>query len=157
MAIFLIDYDGTCIPRLPKDTITKFDTGAEKVLKLLLARGHKLVLWTVRNKSSNNPFNYDNSGVYKEVDSLEEAVNWFNERNIPLFGINKVPNEVDIVGDSRKALGDFLIDDISLGIPLRYEKIKYYDKFNPEFKNEIYTCFVDWEKILIILKDLNLL
>ena len=67
-----VDFDGTCVthdyPRVGKDI------GAIPVLKALVQKGHKLILWTMR------------SGI-----GLEAAVNWFKENDIPLYGIQINP------------------------------------------------------------------
>ena len=93
-----IDFDGTCVtheyPEIGRDV------GAEPVLKELIQEGHKLILWTMR------------SGKY-----LEEAVTWFQDRDIPLFGVNKNP-EQSTWTDSPKAYCNLYIDDAALGIPL---------------------------------------
>lgn len=52
---------------------------------------------------------------------LDDAVKWFNDRNIPLYGIGKHPTQ-DEWTTSSKAYGMFSIDDINLGTPLIYEK-----------------------------------
>ena len=94
-----IDFDGTCVtheyPEIGRDV------GAEPVLKELIEAGHKLILWTMR------------SGQY-----LEEAITWFEERDIPLFGVNKNPDQSSWT-DSPKAYCNLYIDDAALGIPLR--------------------------------------
>ena len=70
-----IDFDGTCVTHeYPK--IGRENEGCVDVLKELVREGHKLILYTMR------------SGEY-----LEDAVNWFKEREIPLWGINKNPTQ----------------------------------------------------------------
>lgn len=155
MAIFLIDYDGTCVPSIPELGFSEIDTGAERVLKLIVASGHSLVLWTVRNNSRNNPHNYI-SGKFRTESSLEEAERWFKERDIPLIGINEVPGEEDLVGYSRKALGDFIIDDTSIGIPLVWGEVSYYSMITKETK-KINTHCVDWVAIEEILRNMGLI
>lgn len=155
MAVFLIDFDGTCVPRLPEIGFTEIDTGAERVLKRIVNSGHSLVLWTARNSSRNNPLNYI-SGKFRIETSLNEAERWFREREIPLVGINEVPGEEDIIGYSRKALGDFLIDDTAVGTPLVWGKVRYYSLITKETK-EVYTCCVDWTIIERILEEQGLI
>lgn len=147
----LVDFDGTCVPYLPENGFSEIDTGAERVLKLLVKSGHSLVLWTVRNNSRNNPFNYI-SGKFRNESSLEEAERWFKEREIPLAGINDVPEEESIVGSSRKALGDILIDDSAIGTPLAWGDVTYYS-FEAEEMRVINTFCVDWVKIEEILRN----
>ena len=141
----LVDFDGTCVPALPEAGYSEVDTGAERVLKLLVSSGHELYLWTVRNNSRNNPYNYIN-GKFRNESSLEEAVRWFKERDIPLSGVNEVPGEEDIVGYSRKALGDMIIDDISVGIPLIYGEVSYFSYQTEEMRVANSRC-VDWKKL----------
>ena len=94
-----IDFDGTCVthdyPNIGRDI------GAAPVLKKLADAGHRLILWTMR------------SGKY-----LEEAIYWFESHDIPLFGVNKNP-EQHTWTDSPKAYCNLYIDDAALGIPLR--------------------------------------
>ena len=96
--IIAVDFDGTCItheyPGVGKDI------GAERVLKRLAGSGHLLILWTMR------------SGKY-----LEEAVQWFHERDIPLYGINNNPTQKKWT-KSPKVYAHMYIDDAALGIPL---------------------------------------
>ena len=150
MAIFLIDFDGTVVPKLPENGYSEFDTGAERVLKRILSSGHQLVLWTCRNRSRNNPFNYI-GGRYRNELSLDEAERWFREREIPLLGVNDVPGEEDQVGSSRKAIGDFLIDDTAIGVPLRWCDNISYVSYNTGEISVIQSYFVDWSIIETML------
>jgi hypothetical protein len=96
--IIAIDFDGTCVTHeYPK--IGRF-IGAQKVLKRLVDEGAKLILWTMRS------YNH-----------LTDAVNWFNDNQIPLFGINENPEQKIWTG-SPKAYAHMYIDDAALGIPL---------------------------------------
>lgn len=94
----LIDFDGTVVthtyPNIGEDI------GAAPVLKELVAKGHNLILFTMR------------SG-----ESLDEAVNWFKKNEIPLYGIQTNPTQHTWT-TSPKAYGQLIIDDICLGIPL---------------------------------------
>ena len=109
-----LDFDGTCTthayPLIGKDI------GAVPVLKRLVSKGHKLILFTMRG---------DNS-------YLKEAVNWFKQNDIPLYGINTNPSQKDWT-NSPKSHADLIIDDTALGCPLKYD---YTLSNNP---------FVDWE------------
>ena len=71
-AIIGVDFDGTCVthefPHIGKSI------GAEGALKELVARGHKLVLFTMRSFKDN---------------SLRDALEWSKERDIQLCGINE--------------------------------------------------------------------
>ena len=156
MAIILVDFDGTCIPALPIGSkIENYNTGAERVLKKLVSANHKIVLWTVRNDSSQNPYNVVNKQFTGKT-SLSEAVSWFMDKEIPLYGINEVPDETSKVGTGRKILGDYLIDDTAVGTPLRWVKIKYFSYLTDSYST-IETYHVDWDKIECYLEELNLL
>lgn len=151
----LIDFDGTCVPKIPHHGFTEVDTGAERVLKMLLASGHQLYLWTCRNSSRNNPWNYIRK-KFRTESSLSEAERWFSEREIPLSGINEVPGEEDLIGYARKPLADFVIDDTSVCMPLVYGEVQYID-----FETgEISTCpahCVDWSEVERILRARKLI
>lgn len=156
MAIILVDFDGTCIPALPIGSkVESYDIGAERVLRRLVSAGHKLVLWTVRNDSSQNPYNVVNKQFTGKT-SLSEAIGWFMEREIPLYGINEVPDETSRVGTSRKILGDFLIDDTAVGTPLKWITIKYFSFLTDNY-NVLETYHVDWDKIECYLEELDLI
>lgn len=155
MAVFLIDFDGTCVPSLPESGYCEVDTGAESVLLELVRAGHKLVLWTCRNSSRNNPHNYI-GGKFRTESSLSEATRWFRERKIPLAGINEVPDEEDRIGYSRKALGDFMIDDTALGTPMVYGEVEYVSYDTGEIKRTQTRC-VDWIGLRRILVSMGLL
>ena len=156
MATILVDFDGTCIPTLPMGGYANnYDTGAERVLRNLQKAGHDIVLWTVRNNSEDNPYNVV-SKEFNKIDSLTEAANWFKDREIKLLGINEVPGEVEKVGSGRKILGDFLIDDTAIGAPIKFVTIDYYS-YITDSTQKIKTFHIDWEKLEVLLKELNLL
>lgn len=94
--IVAVDFDGTCVtheyPRVGRDI------GAAPVLKELAARGHLLILHTVRSGSA-----------------LRDAVKWFDKNDIPLYGMNSNPNNPT---DSPKPYANIYIDDAALGCPL---------------------------------------
>lgn len=119
-----IDFDGTCVtheyPRVG------MDIGAVPVLKELTDRGHKLILWTMRGG-----------------DKLQDAVNWFKENEIPLYGIQRNPTQ-DTWTESPKAYAQLYIDDAALGCPLRQEH-------NAE------RPFVDWVVVRKLLVSMCIL
>lgn len=112
----LIDFDGTVVthdfPNIGRDI------GAVPVLKRLIEKGHKLILFTMRsdieNPASDNPLIVNRSGDY-----LTQAVKWFKDNGIELYGINTNPTQHRFT-TSPKAYGQLNIDDINLGIPLIY-------------------------------------
>jgi len=114
--IIAIDFDGTCVthefPNIGKEI------GAEPVLKELVANGHQLILYTMRSDidapESECEDIHSVGGKY-----LTDAVNWFKEREIPLWGINENPEQKSWT-HSPKPYANLYIDDAALGIPLVY-------------------------------------
>ena len=96
-----VDFDGTCVtheyPKVGKDI------GAVPVLKKLTDSGHKIILNTMR------------SG-----DKLKEAMQWFADNNIPLYGANENPTQKSWT-DSPKVFANLYIDDAALGCPLIFD------------------------------------
>lgn len=109
--VIAIDFDGTCVKHKYPDVGE--DIGATQTLKDLVENGYKLILYTMRDGKQ-----------------LEDAVAWFKERDIPLYGVNDNPEQTWT--SSRKIYADWYIDDAALGIPL---------KGDPAGRP-----FVDWEK-----------
>ena len=100
----VLDFDGTVVKhRYPA---VGEDIGAVPVLKRLVANGHKLLLSTMRS--------HDSEGV----DTLQPALDWFNQRDIPLYGINENPSQKEWTA-SPKVYGNVYIDDAALGAPLK--------------------------------------
>lgn len=110
-----VDFDGTCVEhKFP--LIGKDNPLADTVLKLLVLKGHQLILNTMR------------SGLY-----LEQAVNWFKEKNIKLYGINRDPEQI-LWTDSPKAYSELNIDDRDIFMKLKLDSSgKSY--------------MVDWEEV----------
>ena len=127
----LIDFDGTVVSHEFPD-VGK-DIGAVPVLKELIRNGHRLILFTMRsdieNPVTDNPLLHSQAGTY-----LTDAVNWFTEQGIELYGIQKNPTQ-DKWTKSPKAYGHLMIDDSALGCPLIY---------NPEYSKR---PFVDWVRV----------
>lgn len=109
-----IDFDGTCVthefPNIGKSI------GAEEVLRDLVAKGHKLILFTMRSDKK-EVASTDETIKGIAGNHLTDAVNWFNERDIPLYGINENPEQKSWT-DSPKPYCHLYIDDAGLGIPL---------------------------------------
>ena len=70
--------------------------------------------------------------------TLKQAVDWFKERGIPLWGINENPTQSAWTA-SPKIYANMYIDDAACGCPLIYDKSK---SGRP---------FVDWDAVKIIL------
>lgn len=140
-----IDFDGTCVahefPYIGKDI------GAEPVLKELIEHGHKLILYTMRSDKTNvktdNPLIHNTSGNY-----LTQAVNWFKERNIPLYSIQSNPTQT-IWTDSPKCYADLYIDDASLGTPLLYGDFDGYG--NGEWFERPHVDWIEVRRKLILM------
>lgn len=116
-----IDFDGTCVTHeFPK---VGDDIGAQRVLKTMTSKGIKLVLFTMRSGKE-----------------LEDAVKWFEDNNIPLYGINKNPAQINWT-KSPKAYGHIYIDDAALGCPL--------------IKGDHERPYVNWAEVEALLKDTN--
>ena len=100
----VLDFDGTVVKHRYPDVGE--DIGAVPVLKRLIANGHKLILSTMRS--------HDSEGV----DTLQPALDWFNQLDIPLYGINENPSQKEWTA-SPKVYGNVYIDDAALGAPLK--------------------------------------
>lgn len=136
--IIAIDFDGTCVthefPKIGKDI------GAAPVLKELIKNGHQLVLFTMRSDIV-NPTGEDNELHLESGNYLTDAVNWFKEKGIELYGIQANPTQHTWT-TSPKAYAQLYIDDAALGCPLLYGNFEengqgaYFDR--PQ---------VDWETV----------
>jgi len=136
----VLDFDGTCVshefPSIGKDI------GAIPVLKELVNNGHNLILFTMRSDRLENNDTGDDNIDDITGNFLTDAVNWFNENDIPLYGIQTNPTQKNWTS-SPKAYGDIYIDDAALGCPLVYEH-----NVRP---------YVDWIKVREILKLMGLI
>ncbi len=113
----LVDFDGTCctheFPAIGKDI------GAAPVLRELVAAGHQLILWTMRCDHTEPPVTDDPDIHPHGGNYLSEAVKWFEDRNIPLYGINTNPTQSSWTS-SPKSYGNYCLDDINVGTPLLF-------------------------------------
>lgn len=95
-----VDFDGTVVehqfPRVGPD----IPFAAHCLRQLVDEHGIRIVLWTCR------------SGTY-----LDDAVRWFAERDIPLWGVN-ANLEQHAWSSSPKAFAHLYVDDMALGVPL---------------------------------------
>lgn len=114
-----VDFDGTCVshefPKVGKDI------GAVPVLKELVANGHQLILFTMRSNKHDNTKGSDCIPEVHHGNFLDDALNWFKENEIPLFGVNINPEQTEWT-TSPKAYGQLYIDDAALGAPLKYTR-----------------------------------
>lgn len=134
-----IDFDGTCVthefPKIGKDI------GALPVLKELVEAGHKLILFTMRSDRKKKK-KVDGETIIVEENVLSEALQWFEDNEIKLYGVQKNPTQ-RFWTSSPKAYGNLYIDDANLGCPLIY----------PEEGRP----YVDWVKVREILVDMGCL
>ena len=136
--IIAIDFDGTCVthefPKVGKDI------GAVPVLKKLVENGHQLILYTMRSDrefggETKDPTTKDVTGMF-----LTDAVNWFKENDIPLYGIQRNPTQ-DNWTTSPKCYAQLYIDDAALGCPLIISELS--DR-----------PYVDWNAVALIIQDI---
>lgn len=116
---FCVDFDKTVVlddyPNVGPD-----NRNSVNVLKRLIESGHKIILNTMRSGKE-----------------LEDAVQWFKERNIGLYGINQDPDQKKWT-TSPKVYGHFYIDDRNFMGPLTMINGEYV---------------VDWVKIELALEQ----
>jgi hypothetical protein len=116
--IINIDFDGTCVthdfPEIGKSI------GAEKVLKRLVDNGHQLILFTMRSDKTvaNSVIRTTKKNVNSKL--LTEAVYWFKQNDIPLYGIQTNPTQKNWT-TSPKSYADLTIDDSAFGCPLKMD------------------------------------
>lgn len=132
-----IDFDGTCVTHEYPEI--GHDIGAVSILKKIVESGHNIILFTMRCD-----LDKEVEGNGKEIfgskprNYLSEAINWFKDNNIPLYGVNRNPHQLNWT-TSPKAYGQLYIDDAALGIPLVHDKHE--------------RPFVDWIKVEELLKN----
>lgn len=118
--IIAIDFDGTCVthefPKIGKDI------GAAPVLKRLVENGHQLILYTMRSDREEGGDTNDNTIQDVTGRFLTDAVNWFKENEIPLYGIQRNPTQ-DSWTTSPKCYAQLYIDDAALGCPLTVSEL----------------------------------
>jgi hypothetical protein len=123
--IVCVDFDGTCVmhdyPRIGEEV-----PNAVNVLKRLNENQVRIILWTIR------------SGEY-----LQDAVNWFEERDIEIWAVNKNPQQ-RFWSQSPKAFAPVYIDDAAIGCPLNFSS----DSNRP---------FANWVEIERLLEEMGYL
>ena len=123
--IVCVDFDGTCVmheyPKIGEDV-----PHAVNVLKRLNEKQVKIILWTIRSD-----------------EFLQDSVNWFIEREIEIWAVNKNPQQ-KFWSTSPKAYARVYIDDAALGCPLKLSA----DGNRP---------FADWFEIERLLEEIGYL
>lgn len=99
--IIAIDFDGTCVEHDYPEVGLDVD-GAVDTLKALVAKGHRLILYTMRSGKK-----------------LEAAERWFKERKVELWASNRNPEQEEWTG-STKVYAHLYIDDSALGCPIMF-------------------------------------
>ncbi len=124
MIYIAVDFDGTVVehiyPEIGPDVPNAID-----VLRKIQDKGYLILLNTMRSGKQ-----------------LQEAIAWFEDNGINLFGINNNPNQNSWT-TSTKTLANFYIDDAAIGCPL-IPGIHYQ------------RPMVDWINIEILLKEKGL-
>lgn len=116
--IVAVDFDGTVVDHRYPDVGPTLPLAVEK-LKEMTTSGIKIILWTMRSGKE-----------------LEDAVNWYKQHDIPLFGINKNPQQRHWTS-SPKAYAHLYIDDAAFGAPLMQQA-------------HMHRPGIDWSKINIV-------
>ena len=136
--IIAVDFDGTCVthefPEVGRDI------GAVPVLKELVEKGHKIILYTMRSHPNKSNQGKTLSGGIISNDTLQDAIDWFKKNGIPLWGINENPKQKEWTL-SPKIYANIYIDDAALGIPLKYDE-----------DGMVSRPYVDWNRVRILLK-----
>lgn len=119
--VIAVDFDGTVVThRYPQIGV---DIKAVPVLKKIVDAGHQIVLYTMRSGKE-----------------LEEAVAWFTENEIPLYGVNENPDQKSWTA-SPKVYAQIYIDDAALGAPTLFVE---------EMSARPFIC---WAKVEDMLKE----
>ena len=124
----VLDFDGTVVKHAYP--AVGEDIGAVPVLKRLVANGCNLLLSTMRS--------HDSAGV----DTLQPAIDWFEARGLPLYGVNENPTQKEWTS-SPKVYGNLYIDDGALGAPLKADANG--------------GAYMDWNKVTLYLYYMGLL
>ena len=96
--VIAVDFDGTIVehkyPEIGKERMFAFQT-----LKMLIAEGHLLILWTIRHGKE-----------------LDDAVQYCKKNGVEFYAINSnYPDEIFDGTFSRKINADLFIDDRNVG------------------------------------------
>jgi hypothetical protein len=134
-----IDFDGTCVTH--EYPLVGRSIGAEPVLRELAEKGHQLILYTMRSDRKVKSLWGNSEELY-----LTDAVNWFKENDIPLYGIQENPTQKEWT-DSPKAYAQLYIDDAALGCPLIF----------PNNGDELERPYADWVRIRQMLERMGIL
>lgn len=73
-------------------------------------------------------------------DCLQDAIDWFEKYNIPLYGVNNNPSQHSWT-DSPKVYANMYIDDAALGIPLVYNDMSFM------YDSSMMRPYVSWVRV----------
>ena len=139
--VIACDFDGTLVSH--EFPLIGNEIGSVPVIKKLVAKGHNIILFTMRSDVehvSSDDYNIHN----KPGNYLTDAVNWCKDNDIPLYGINTNPTQSTWT-KSPKAYAQLYIDDAALGCPLKYDE-SISDR-----------PFVDWVEVERMLFNMGLI
>lgn len=106
------DFDGTVVSHMYPH-IGSEAPDAVRVLKRVIAAGHRLILWTCREDDpTGGKLNY-----------LGQAIAWLYESGLNVDTVNETRERDDFrnpTGLRRKVMADCYIDDRNVGIPKSY-------------------------------------
>lgn len=137
-----IDVDGTVVTHAFPEL--GLNIGAEFVLRDLVKNGHKLIVFTMRCDHDFEPTSDQPDIIAQGGPYLTHAINWFEFHDIPLYGIQKDPEQHKWTS-SPKSYARYMIDDSALGTPLL---------FVPQLSSK---KFVDWIEVSLLLCEQGLL
>jgi hydroxymethylpyrimidine pyrophosphatase-like HAD family hydrolase len=120
--IIAVDFDGTVVTHEYPDVGNDVPYAVE-VLKRLDANGVKIILWTMRHGAE-----------------LQDAVDWYEKKGIPLFGVNQNPQQIEWT-QSPKCYAQVYVDDAALGCPVKRPM------------NSTGRPFVDWQAVEKLLQE----
>lgn len=104
--VIAVDFDGTVVEHRFPEVGPEAAGAAEWLLKFVEA-GAQIILWTVRS---------DYRSAWSD-DFLADAVKWFRDRGIQLYGVNHNRDQGAWSG-SPKVYANVIIDDTAIGCPL---------------------------------------
>jgi hypothetical protein len=94
-----VDFDGTVVDHM-YPYMGAAVPGALEWMKAWSDQGGKIILWTMRDE-----------------EELEAAVEYLLENEVPLYGVNRNPDQAAWTA-SPKAYANVYVDDLALGVPL---------------------------------------
>lgn len=103
MGIIAIDFDGTIVSHMYPNIGVEVPN-AFNVMKKLIEKEHKLMLWTMRDGRE-----------------LDEAVAFCERRGVSFWGVNCNPSQASW-SNSTKQFAHLYIDDAALGCPVMFDQ-----------------------------------